>query len=251
MYVNDLAKLVQHVFAYIRPRVVIVTTPNADFNVLFGTMTCGQFRHADHKFEFTREQFNSWAQQIAQTYNYLVEFNGVGEAPPSEQHRNVGTCTQIAIFYRQETDLPTDLTSSEFFKRLSYCHQHELVGMIDYPYGVNKSIDLHEQVRYILEMYRLMAEDKARHGNDNHDTLPLTINCQTLIDHPRLIHSNLTVEDLKQIVGSVAYKMLDNDRIILSEDPLTSEHEDDHDSSHQNEVMEKNSQPDHNEECWD
>ncbi len=255
LYLNDLAKLIEHVFAYIRPRLVIVTTPNADFNVLFETMICGQFRHADHKFEFTRDEFNSWAQQIALTYNYLVEFDGVGQAPLNEQHRNIGTCTQIAIFHRQEPNLQTSLTSSEFFQRLSYCNQHELVGMIDYPYGTNKSIELHEQVRYILEMYRLMAEDKARHGDDNHDTLPLTISCQTLLNHPRLINSKITVEDLTQIITYIGYKMLDNDRIILSEDPLTSTHEDfhenEHDTSHQNEIVKINSQSNHNEECWD
>jgi hypothetical protein len=104
-------------------------------------------------------------------------------------------------------------------------------------------------------MYRLMAEDKARHGDDNHDTLPLTISYQILLNHPRLINSKITVENLKQIIGSIGYKMLDHDRIILSEDPLTSTHEDfhdhEHDSNHQNEVVEKNSQSDHNEECWD
>ncbi|CAF1350703.1 unnamed protein product [Rotaria sordida] len=71
-------------------------------------------------------------------------------------------------------------------------------------------------------MYRLMAEDKARHGNDNHDTLLLTINCQTLINHPRLIEFNITENNLKQIIENIGgYKMLDNHQIILSEDPLT------------------------------
>ncbi len=258
LYLKDLKNLVEHVFAYIRPRLVIVTTPNADFNVLFSQMTCGQFRHADHKFEFTRHEFNSWAQNIALTYNYVVEFNGVGEAPLNEQHRNIGTCTQIAIFYRQDTDIQRSLTSNEFFQRLSYCNKHELVGYIDYPFGVNKTIELHEQVRYILEMYRLMAQDKARHGDDNHDTLPLTVSCQTLINHPRLIQFKITVEELKQIIEYIGYKMLDNDRIILSEDPLTYSHGDHYENEHdqcstnnQNEIVEKNHQSHHNEESWD
>ena len=200
---------------------MIVTTPNADFNVLFPTMICGQFRHADHKFEFTRQEFHSWASQIALSYNYLVEFHGVGEVPLNEQHRNIGTCTQIAIFYRQEINNQISLTSNELFQRLSYCKQHELIGMIDYPYGIKKTTELHEQVRYILEMYRLMAQDKARHGDDNHETYPLTISCQTLINHPRLLEFKLTPEELKQTIEYVGYKMLDNDRIILLEEPLT------------------------------
>ncbi|CAF0753235.1 unnamed protein product [Adineta steineri] len=258
LYLNDLENLVTHVFAYIRPRLVIVTTPNADFNVLFSTMPCGQFRHADHKFEFTRQEFNIWAQKIALTYGYLIEFTGVGEAPLNEQYRNIGTCTQIAIFYRQEINNEITLTSNEFFKRLSYCKQHEIISLIDYPHGIKQITKLDEQVRYILEMYRLMAEDKARHGDDNHDTYPLTVNCQTLINHPRLIHFKLVLEDLKQIIESIGYKMLDNDRIILSEDPPMHSREDYHENendlcltSKSNETIEHKHQSNQPEESWD
>lgn len=48
-----------NIFGYIRPLVVAVTTPNADFNVLFSKMG-NSFRHWDHKFEWTREQFEDW-----------------------------------------------------------------------------------------------------------------------------------------------------------------------------------------------
>ncbi|UJR37978.1 hypothetical protein I4U23_030660 [Adineta vaga] len=256
LYINDLENLVTHVFGYIRPRLVIVTTPNADFNVLFSAMPCGQFRHIDHKFEFTREQFNIWAQQIALTYNYLVEFTGVGEAPLNEQYRNVGTCTQIAIFYRQDINLQASLTSNELFQRLSYCKQHELVGLIDYPYGIKKTTELHEQLRYILEMYRLMAQDKARHGDDNHDTFPLTVNCQTLLNHPRLIEFKLTFEELKSLIESIGYKMLDNDRIILVEDLTTHSHDYDHEHEHDstnnsNEGLISKRKDSQTEESWD
>jgi hypothetical protein len=219
-------------------------------------MPCGQFRHADHKFEFTREEFNSWAQKISLTYGYLIEFNGVGEAPIKEQHRNVGPCTQIAIFYRQDTNIQTSLTSTEFFQHLSYCDKHELVGFIDYPFGINKTAELHEQIRYILEMYRLMAEDKARHGDDNHDTFPLTVSCQILINHPRLTQYQITIEELKQLIESIGYKMLDNDRIILCEEPLTHSHDDHYENglcsaNNQNEVVAKNEESTHHEESWD
>ncbi|CAF2430739.1 unnamed protein product [Rotaria sp. Silwood2] len=258
LYLNDLENLVKHVFGYICPRLVIITTPNADFNVLFTTMICGQFRHADHKFEFTRHEFNTWAQKIAHTYGYLVEFNGVGQAPSDEQYRNIGTCTQIAIFYRQNNSIKTILTSTEFYQRLSYCNKHELAGFIDYPYGIKKSTDIQEQIRYILDMYRLIAEDKARHGDDNHDSLPLTITFQTLINHPRLLEFNITENDLKQTIENIGYKMLDNNQIILSEDPLTYTHEDDYSNDHdqrsinnQNEIVKSNQEYNENEECWD
>lgn len=254
LYIKDLENLVEHVFAYIRPRLVIVTTPNADFNVLFSQMPCGQFRHADHKFEFTRYQFSLWAQQIAVNYNYLVEFSGVGEAPLNEQHRNIGTCTQIAIFYRQEINPELSLISNEFFQRLSYCKQHELVSYIDYPYGTKKTHDLHEQVRYILEMYRLMAEEKARHGDDNHESYPLTINCQSLLTHPRLSHSQLTIEDLKHIIEDIGYKMLNDTDIILSNEPATSSPCNDHEenvNSQSSQIIDHHQQTTELEESWD
>ena len=46
------------VFGMINPKVVIVTTPNCEFNVLFPNFT--GFRHPDHKFEWTRAQFQEW-----------------------------------------------------------------------------------------------------------------------------------------------------------------------------------------------
>lgn len=46
------------------PRLVIVTTPNAEFNVNFPQLMYGtpdsKFRHWDHKFEWTRKEFEEW-----------------------------------------------------------------------------------------------------------------------------------------------------------------------------------------------
>lgn len=257
LYPKDLENLVENVFNSLRPRLIIVTTPNADFNILFTQMKYGKFRHLDHKFEFTRQEFQTWAQTIALNYNYLVEFNGVGEAPLNEQHRNVGTCTQIAIFHRQDKDNQLNLTSNEFFQRLSYCKQHETIGYIDYPYGIEKTMKLHEQIQYILQMYRLMAEDKARHGDDNHDTLPLTINYDSLINHPRLKDFQITIEELKHIIQKLGYKILDNDHIILSDNSSTSVYDyDNDDDENEHELCTVNNQniindKHHIEESWD
>ena len=45
-------------FGVLQPRVVVVTTPNAEFNVLFPGFS--GFRHHDHRFEWTRVQFQAW-----------------------------------------------------------------------------------------------------------------------------------------------------------------------------------------------
>jgi len=54
----ELTRLPEAIFGHISPQLVIMTTPNAEFNVLFPNPTA--FRHPDHKFEWTRQQFGDW-----------------------------------------------------------------------------------------------------------------------------------------------------------------------------------------------
>lgn len=53
-----LSQLPSSLFGALNPKVVVLTTPNADFNVLFPDLT--GFRHWDHKFEWSRIEFKSW-----------------------------------------------------------------------------------------------------------------------------------------------------------------------------------------------
>ncbi|XP_027010165.1 small RNA 2'-O-methyltransferase isoform X3 [Tachysurus fulvidraco] len=88
-------------FEYMEPHTVIISMPNAEFNPLLPGLT--GFRHKDHKYEWTRAQFQAWAEGVCRKYGYSVEFTGVGEAPG--ETRNVGFCSQIAIFQREFGDL--------------------------------------------------------------------------------------------------------------------------------------------------
>jgi 3' terminal RNA ribose 2'-O-methyltransferase Hen1 len=81
------------VFERARPRVVIVTTPNAEYNVRFETLPAGRFRHKDHRFEWTRAEFEHWGKAVARNFGYDVRFASVG--PPGA---NVGSPTQMAVF---------------------------------------------------------------------------------------------------------------------------------------------------------
>ena len=57
--VPDVLQLaIEMVFGQLQPRVVVVTTPNSDFNVLFPNFS--GFRHWDHKFEWSQQEFNTW-----------------------------------------------------------------------------------------------------------------------------------------------------------------------------------------------
>ncbi|ADB31716.1 Methyltransferase type 12 [Kribbella flavida DSM 17836] len=92
-----LPALAQAVFGAARPGAVVVTTPNAEYNVRFESLPAGQFRHPDHRFEWTRAEFRAWAEKVAATYRYAVTFRPVGPEDPE-----VGPPTQLALFRRQE-----------------------------------------------------------------------------------------------------------------------------------------------------
>ncbi|MHB8506364.1 MAG: 3' terminal RNA ribose 2'-O-methyltransferase Hen1 [Acidimicrobiales bacterium] len=85
------------VFGYARPRTVVLTTPNREYNSLFPTLPAGSLRHRDHRFEWTREEFVDWAARAADRYRYRVEITGIGPVDPE-----AGQPTQLAVFARTE-----------------------------------------------------------------------------------------------------------------------------------------------------
>nr|WP_202420876.1 3' terminal RNA ribose 2'-O-methyltransferase Hen1 [Actinomadura rayongensis] len=85
----------QVVFGDARPRVVIVTTPNAEHNVRYAGLAPGALRHPDHRFEWTRAEFAAWSERVAAEHGYRVRFVGVGDHDPE-----VGAPTQMGVFTR-------------------------------------------------------------------------------------------------------------------------------------------------------
>jgi len=82
-------------FEFARPQTVVITTPNAEYNVRWPTLPAGKFRHRDHRFEWTRAQFEEWANTVATRFGYGVRFAPVG--PVDDE---VGSPTQMGIFTR-------------------------------------------------------------------------------------------------------------------------------------------------------
>ncbi|KAI3964043.1 hypothetical protein MKW92_014286 [Papaver armeniacum] len=98
------------------PKILIVSTPNYEYNPILlknsrddeadeknSSLPC-KFRNHDHKFEWTREQFNSWASGLATRHNYSVKFSGVGGIGDVEP----GFASQIAVFRRKSQLPPID-----------------------------------------------------------------------------------------------------------------------------------------------
>jgi 3' terminal RNA ribose 2'-O-methyltransferase Hen1 len=90
-----LAAAEQNVFGSARLGTIVVTTPNAEYNVRWETLPAGQFRHPDHRFEWTRGEFATWARAVAGRHGYEVRFLAVGPEDPE-----VGAPTQMAVFSR-------------------------------------------------------------------------------------------------------------------------------------------------------
>lgn len=81
------------VFEFAKPGTVVLTTPNQEYNQLFESMETDQFRHTDHRFEWTRAEFNEWVDTVCENHGYSVIIKPVGEA--SEE---VGAPSQMAVF---------------------------------------------------------------------------------------------------------------------------------------------------------
>jgi 3' terminal RNA ribose 2'-O-methyltransferase Hen1 len=88
-----LAALERVLFEFAKPRTVIVTTPNIEFNVRFESLPAGKFRHRDHRFEWTRDQFQQWATAVGERFGYGVRFLPVGP-----EDAEVGSPTQMGVF---------------------------------------------------------------------------------------------------------------------------------------------------------
>jgi 3' terminal RNA ribose 2'-O-methyltransferase Hen1 len=85
------------IFEFARPGTVVITTPNREYNVTWENVGAERLRHADHRFEWTRQEFRAWAQGIAERYGYSVKFLPIGPDDGA-----LGSPTQMAVFERMK-----------------------------------------------------------------------------------------------------------------------------------------------------
>ncbi len=88
-----LAAFQRVLFECAQPKAAIITTPNSEYNVKFPTLPHGQFRHKDHRFEWSRHEFSAWANGIAERFGYSVRFLPIGP-----EDSVVGAPTQMGVF---------------------------------------------------------------------------------------------------------------------------------------------------------
>lgn len=94
---DRLPALVRNLFEFTSPKTVIVTTPNVTYNKNYTAMPEGTLRHIDHRFEWTKEEFQAWAEKVCQGYHYTVTFTGIGQTD-----ENGNTPTQMGVFCKCE-----------------------------------------------------------------------------------------------------------------------------------------------------
>jgi small RNA 2'-O-methyltransferase len=79
-------------FSRHRPGTVVITTPNQEYNPLYG-LPHGAFRHPEHRFEWSRARFAAWSRGVAARHSYAVRMEGIGAADSA-----LGSPTQMAVF---------------------------------------------------------------------------------------------------------------------------------------------------------
>jgi len=80
-------------FEYAKAPVVVLTTPNHEYNVKYENLDETDLRHSDHRFEWTRAQFREWAEKTATQYGYAVRISGIGDSDEA-----LGAPTQMGVF---------------------------------------------------------------------------------------------------------------------------------------------------------
>uniref|UniRef100_A0A1I8PVA2 Small RNA 2'-O-methyltransferase n=1 Tax=Stomoxys calcitrans TaxID=35570 RepID=A0A1I8PVA2_STOCA len=152
LHAEVLEKVPENIFGFIQPKLAIFSTPNCEFNVLFDGLLENGFRHHDHKFEWTRDEFKSWCNNICEKYpNYSVSFMGVGK-PPSDKRR-LGYSTQMAIFARN--DMINRPLRNEIIKHppVNADASYKTIYAVDFPYKKDERSKeqkiLHEANYYI------------------------------------------------------------------------------------------------------
>ncbi|KAI8979170.1 hypothetical protein BDF20DRAFT_483843 [Mycotypha africana] len=146
---NNFFKLTLDIY---KPKILIVTTPNAEYNVYFPELHYGTagaiFRHDDHKFEWTRQEFRDWCDMGAKKYGYEVEYHGIGLLQGKENELQNGHCTQACVFINLNHDKSNSIV-------VEHGQPHRLLKHFDFPYYNEPQLSrdkVKEEVEHYIEV---------------------------------------------------------------------------------------------------
>jgi hypothetical protein len=206
------------IFGKMQPKVVIFTTPNSEFNVLFPGFH--GFRHPDHRFEWTRHQFQTWCVGVCAEYpHYSVEFSGVGQPPPESSH--VGCCSQIATFTRT-----TMQYSCQFIQDIGT--PYKTVMRCEHPHS--QPVPLHQRLCHEAE-YWLHQLRRCREAEEEGQVVRIRL--EELLQYQQIRALCSSVEDIRSALsGSTVVRCVQGEEVVFDLNDYrmdSSEEEDDRD----------------------
>ncbi|KAL6265102.1 hypothetical protein P5V15_005192 [Pogonomyrmex californicus] len=252
LYPDTLMDLPFNIFGYIKPQVVVVTTPNVEFNVLFPNFS--GYRHPDHKFEWTRKQFQDWAQNIVVRYPYYrVTFHDICNGP--EGTKQFGPLTQMAVFHRilskSQSGLEV-LISDEYFELKGRHGLFKTVVKYNYP----MRDDTRSDERKILDeaIYYINFLSYSHTNDENVPHRYYEINLDRLSSF--ITKYNVTTEALRTILTNGGWTVVDreNGPVVLNPSEHPSDNETDDEMLYFNDidiVTEEECDEDENEDWHD
>ncbi|NXP49508.1 HENMT methyltransferase, partial [Heliornis fulica] len=244
---SELKKFPEVVFGFMAPSIVVISTPNSEFNPLLPGVTL--LRHPDHKFEWDQAQFQNWALETAGLYGYSVEFTGVGHPPTGKE--SVGFCTQIGVFIRKysqtsksaQSEDPTEAIYRTVFRAVYPSLKDEkylknaVVSEVIFQAQVikqcllDRSVSKHEEYNHPTErrsnfqpavkwfsedLEKLVIEKSVEsfvHGNMIH--IPL----QTIFSFPKVRQLCGTFDKLSKLIAGKVPLSSDGSAVMLSAEP--------------------------------
>lgn len=198
-----------NIFGFIEPKVAIFTTPNSEVNVMFPGLT--GFRHWDHKFEWTRSEFATWADEICRRFpKYSVQYFGIAPGLPGTEH--LGETSQMAVFLRSDMQnlvkgQPIVLETQKAPKNSPNVGNYKLVTRHEYPFEKDERTR-DQKVEH--ELIYLINRFESSHNVDQEEEflVPVEIICQqiqTLVPDP---------EELRTFLEFFGYTVI-NDKILV------------------------------------
>lgn len=192
-----------------QPKLAIFSTPNSEFNIMFEPLLENGFRHYDHKFEWTRKEFETWAHDICKKYtNYSVSFMGVGK--PLPQYKKLGHSTQIAIFARNDM-IDKPLSCELIRKPVNKDVQYKVIYAVDYPHNQDERS---KEQKILDEINYYISQSKNIPKYFNRERCIYQVPWRNLLDYTKSVGG--TEKELLNILEKSDFKV-ENDFIILPE----------------------------------
>ena len=240
LYPQVLDEVPYQIFENLNPKIAIFSTPNCEFNKVFD-LEPGKFRHDDHKFEWSREQFKDWCENIIERFpEYSVRIEGIGKPPIGYDVEDVGHSSQFALFVRkdildflnepcepnndkEEEDEQNEAQNPEVPQSHVHCDGYILLGTIDYPVFKDtrsRTEKIVDEVCYHVNRYKYMEEQF--YNLDNYRTeIPINLVTQACWE---------TSTDEEEIANIIRDRyQVENNFIIIENDDENQEYEQQYD----------------------